>query len=109
MSAQAPDPLSPRAPPTTSQRQQTTAFNPAQSPTSPRMPSVSQSVATSESLVQCVLQQICQNDKDSPWYCWLMAGGILGEICLGIPRAYLQACLVYCSAGNIDLQLTEGF
>ena len=36
-------------------------------------------------------------------------GGILGEIWLGILRAYLQACLVCCSAGNIDMQLTEGF
>ena len=70
LSAQAPDPLSPRAAPTTSQRQQTTAFNPAQSPASPRMPGVSQPVATSESLVQCVVQKICQNDKDNPWYCW---------------------------------------
>ena len=70
LSAQAPDPLSPRAAPTTSQRQQTTAFNPAQSPTSPRMPGVFQPVATSESLIQCVMQQICQNDKDIPRYCW---------------------------------------
>ena len=38
-----------------------------------------------------------------------MAGGILGEIWLGVLRAYLQAYLVNCSAGNIDVQLTEGF
>ena len=38
-----------------------------------------------------------------------MAGEIFGEIWLGVLRAYLQAYLVYCSAVNIDVQLTEGF